>query len=292
MAEKKVKSPVSERPFQGLPVVFTDLDGTLLDQETYGWLDAKPALELCKRRKVPVVLVSSKTRAELEAIRRDLSLSDPFVSENGGGIFFPAESFKDAPPGAVLDHGVWKWTLGTPHSELVQALRHIREELGWPLRGFSDMDTQEIARMTGLDPEASRLASLREYDEPFVLPEVEGYEKRRLLEAARRRGLTITEGGRFFHLQGRNDKGRALKEIMTVYARLFGEAFSIALGDSPNDFSMLQHADVPVLVRSERNYAGLRDKIPRLRITKSRGPRGWNEAIQALLGWNEEEMDA
>ena len=70
-------------------VVFTDLDGTLLDHDTYGWEEARPALERCKRLFIPIVLVSSKTRAEMDHLRVKLSISSPFISENGGGIFFP-----------------------------------------------------------------------------------------------------------------------------------------------------------------------------------------------------------
>jgi hypothetical protein len=70
-------------------VVFTDLDGTLLDHDTYGWEEALPALERCKRLLIPIVLVSSKTRAEMDQLRIKLSISAPFISENGGGIFSP-----------------------------------------------------------------------------------------------------------------------------------------------------------------------------------------------------------
>ena len=51
-------------------VIFTDLDGTLLDHDTYEWKEAEPALDLCKKLGVPVVFVSSKTRAEIEVLRR------------------------------------------------------------------------------------------------------------------------------------------------------------------------------------------------------------------------------
>jgi len=70
-------------------LIFTDLDGTLLDHDTYGWEEALPALDLCRRLGVPVILVSSKTRAEMDVLQNRLGLSAPFISENGGGIFFP-----------------------------------------------------------------------------------------------------------------------------------------------------------------------------------------------------------
>ncbi len=85
MREDSVLENADEIPFH---IIFTDLDGTLLDHDTYAWKEAEPALDLCKTLKVPVILASSKTRAEMETIRREMSISDPFIAENGGGIFF------------------------------------------------------------------------------------------------------------------------------------------------------------------------------------------------------------
>ena len=76
-------------------LVFTDLDGTLLDHHTYSWKEALPALERCRKKSVPVVLVSSKTRAEMAVLHQELKLSAPFVSENGGGVFFPKKNLQD-----------------------------------------------------------------------------------------------------------------------------------------------------------------------------------------------------
>lgn len=51
-------------------VVFSDLDGALLDHETYEFDAARPALDRLRRDGVPLVLCTSKTRAEVEPIER------------------------------------------------------------------------------------------------------------------------------------------------------------------------------------------------------------------------------
>jgi len=68
-------------------IVFTDLDGTLLHPRTYSFEAAMPALKLIKEKDIPLILCSSKTRAEIEVYRKKLDNQHPFVSENGGGIF-------------------------------------------------------------------------------------------------------------------------------------------------------------------------------------------------------------
>ncbi len=264
-------------------LVFTDLDGTLLDHDSYRWDEAEPALSLCKSLGVPVILVSSKTRAEMNPLRVEMGLDSPFVSENGGGIFFPRESVPKAPPGALLADDLWRWSLGPPYPALVKALHELREELGWAIRGFSDFTVEEIARFTGLEPAEARLAAMREYDEPFVLDQPEGPEMRGLIDAAEKRGLRITEGGRFYHLHGDCDKGKALEKLVHWYKRSFDDVKAIALGDSPNDFSMLKRADYPVLVKSMSDYPDIGKDITALRTTEERGPAGWGDAVTDLL---------
>lgn len=259
------------------------MDGTLLDQATYRWEAAEPALRLCGLLKVPLVLVSSKTRGEIDLIRKDMGIFDPFVSENGGGIFFPVEGSPEAPPGTVLAEGIRKWSLGSAYEFLVKCLREIRDETGLDIRGFSDMPLEKISHLTGLDPETSRLAAEREYDEPFIVEKQRSEDKGILQAAAERRGLSVTSGGRFFHLQGKNDKGVAVGKVISWYEADHAPVFSVALGDSPNDFTMLKEVDQPVLVRSALSYPEIQEEIEGLRVTRETGPKGWNSAVLDIL---------
>ena len=278
-----MRKGASPKPLVPFFVIFTDLDGTLLDHSSYAWKEAKPALDLCKRLQVPLILVSSKTSAEINVLRRELGLTAPFISENGGGIFFPEEGSHPVPPEAVLEAGLWKWSLGRPYELLVKSLREIRDELGWKIRGFSDMTPEEISRLTGLDSESTRLASLREYDEPFLLADDGEREPDALYDAAKQRGLSITSGGRFYHLHGKTDKGESVEKLVAWYSEHRSQVITMALGDSPNDFSMLKRVNHPVLIRSSRQFPGVQQMIPGLQITKEKGPKGWNVAVLDLL---------
>ncbi len=262
-------------------VIFTDLDGTLLDHDSYSWKAAEPALERCKRLNVPVILASSKTRAEMGVLRKALGLQYPFISENGGGLFFPAVDGEEAPAGAHAAENMWQLSLGAPYGQLVSALREIREERGWKIRGFSDMQPEEIARVTGLDLDASRLAAERDFDEPFILEDDGDLDL--LHRAVRSRGLNITQGGRFFHLHGDNDKGTAVERMTSWYQDLHPYVLTAALGDSPNDFGMLKKVDYPVLIRSFRNFPGIEKQIPGVKVSREKGPKGWNTMVMNLL---------
>lgn len=267
-------------------IVFTDLDGTLLDHDTYAWEAAAPAMNRCKELDIPLVLVSSKTRAEMEPIRRDMSISDPFITENGGAIFFPSTTFSEPPPNACPVAGperLWKLPLGMPYPQLIEALQELRRVSGLNLKGMSHMTGDEISRLTGLDPKAARLAAMREYDEPFIILEEQASDPDVIVPAAKKLGLNVALGGRFYHLLGGNDKGQAMGMVIALYKKTQGRVTSIALGDSPNDFPMLERADYPVLIRSRRSFPTLKKKIPGLRFTREMGPRGWNSAILDIL---------
>jgi mannosyl-3-phosphoglycerate phosphatase len=264
-------------------LIFTDLDGTLLDHDSYAWSEAQQALDLCGRRSIPVILVSSKTRAEMNPLRLKLGLAYPFVSENGGGIFFPAEEIPSPPAGATLSEGLWKLSLGTSYDLLVKSLREIRDELDLRIRSFSEMSVEEISLLTALDRDKARLAVMREYDEPFILQAEKKPDLDFLQDAARRRGLRVTKGGRFFHLHGNTDKGTAIERIISWYKASRLHVKTVGLGDSPNDFDMLKKVDYPFLVQPLRSFPGIEDEIPRLMVTKAKGPAGWNEAVVNIL---------
>ena len=278
--KKKEPSGAHPSPFV---LIFTDLDGTLLDQHSYEWGEAEPALTLCKERHIPLILVSSKTRAEIRRLQLEVGLSFPFISENGGGVFFPNEGNHPHPPDTVLSDGMWKWSMGASYDVLVKTLEEIRKEMGWKIRGFSEMTPEEISRTTGLDSASSRLASQREYDEPFILMEEGDLDMDALDQAAKQKGLRITRGGRFFHLHGKTDKGKAMGMLVDWYKTYHSSVFTIALGDSPVDFCMLKRADYPVLIRSSRPYPELQGMIPRLKVTQEPGVKGWNAAVLDIL---------
>jgi mannosyl-3-phosphoglycerate phosphatase len=267
-------------------VLFTDLDESLLGSTTYSFEPAREALELLRSRGIPLVLVSSKTRAEMEPLRFRLNHSDPFIVENGGGLFIPAGLFDFPPRDAVLRDGYQAIELSAPYAVLRTALKEIAQALGRPLRGFGDMTPEEIAQRTGLSQPEAFLAKQRDYDEPFLVeapPE--------LIEAVQReamtRGLSCTRGGRFYHLTGKNNKGQACRLLADCYRRHLCHdgrpLMTVGIGDSLNDLSMLVAVDRPVLVQKPDGSYDPEVRPANLTLAPGIGPTGWNRAVLDLL---------
>jgi mannosyl-3-phosphoglycerate phosphatase len=268
-------------------VIFTDLDGTLLDHTTYRWTAARAALRELDRRELPLVLVSSKTRKEILSLLSQLHRREPFVVENGGGIHIPIGYFPFPIKGAVAESGGWwRVSLGTPYPKLVSVLGAAAKRVGVRVRGFARMSVAEVVEWTGLDSAQARRAMSREFDEPFLIMESDASAWPRLSAEIERRGLRPTRGSRFFHIHGANDKGAAVRRLMGWYRLARGVGVrSVGLGDSPNDIPMLRAVDAPILVarpggRYDRETL---DAVPRARRAGGVGPEGWNRAMLRLL---------
>ncbi|MCS7023694.1 MAG: HAD-IIB family hydrolase [Bryobacteraceae bacterium] len=258
-------------------MIFSDLDGTLLDPETYSWQAAQQALERIEQLRIPLILVSSKTRAEIEAVRQSLRHGHPFVVENGAAAFWPQGYFEAPVPGATErgPYELLEW--GSPYGELVEALQAASREAQCPVRGFHDMSLSEICELTHLTPEQAILAKQREYDEPFLTSPSCAPQ---LLETIRRRGFRWTHGGRFYHICGNNDKAVAVHALTNLYRHRFGPLTTIGLGDSWNDLPLFDAVDRAVLVRSKQPAPpGFRGA----KLTREHGPAGWNEAVLEIL---------
>jgi len=267
-------------------VVFTDLDGTLLDSRTYRWQAAEPALRRLRLQGAPVVLCTSKTRAEVLPLRQELGLRDPFVVENGGAICIPRNYFPFALPTARVEAGFQVLELGVGYAKLVQALDEAAKTSGVTVRGFSRMNDKEVAQLSGLPREQARLARKREFDEPFLLEKGTPKQKERFFRWLQQRGLRWREGGRFLHVMGGNDKGAAVSRLIALYRQQYGEIATVGLGDSPNDLDFLRLVDTPVVVAlpDGTHDPELRNKLPQARLAKGVGPEGWNEALRDIAG--------
>jgi mannosyl-3-phosphoglycerate phosphatase len=269
-------------------VVFSDLDATLLDEETYSWKPAERAIEALRNRGASLVLVTSKTLAEVRSLHEELGFDEPFVFENGGGIaFYRGTPLGEQLLGSPLEimefhrRNLAVLALGKRYEALVKSLAEISAEVGVRLPGFSSMSPEDVAKATGLSREQAAKARLRLFDEPFLIPEHPRSLEDEIRKAAVRLGLDVVKGGRFWHLVGHAGKGKAVSILMDAFRERFGEAVSIGLGDSPNDYSFLQLVDIPVLVGTATETT---PTLPeRARRYRGPGPRGWNEAVLDIL---------
>lgn len=264
-------------------VVFTDLDGTLLDSQTYSFEPATPALQLLKEKDIPLVLCSSKTRKEIEYYRRKLHNHHPFISENGGGIFIPkgyfSFSLRSLSFNYTEENSYEVIKLGPSYSDLRRAIGELRSD-GFCIKGFGDMTAQDLMRLAGMTVEEAMMARERDFDEPFIF-EGDASDIGGLYAAIESKGFNYTQG-RFLHIIGNSDKGKAVSILCDLYRRGLGELTTVAIGDSPNDIPMLERVDCPVVVRNKDGKYDQRITLPNLIRADGKGPEGWNRVVLEL----------
>ncbi len=272
-------------------IVFTDLDGTLLNHDNYNYQAALPVIEELKKKGIPVIPVTSKTRQEVETLIHELGIEDPFVVENGSGIFVPLNYKKlykdfDIPTGKIYGDYALK-SLGCTYEDARNGLRKLEQKLNVELKGFGDLSEDEVQQLTGLPLSDVKEAKAREFTEPFVLPE--GIEPNDIEEAATEIGFRVLVGGRFCHLLSREaGKGKAVNWLLKQYQSIYldKEITTIGLGDSPNDIELLQAVQYAVIIPGKMgkpNPKLVEKGLGRWIISHAPAPEGWASSVQDIL---------
>ena len=109
-------------------LIYTDLDGTLLDHHTYSFEAASPTLAMLRKNGTPVIPCTSKTRSETTHLMRALELDGPMIIENGAAIWVPQDWGLVRPENAPEDAGAWCHSFGPPRSLIRQQLATLSIE--------------------------------------------------------------------------------------------------------------------------------------------------------------------
>lgn len=265
-------------------LVFTDLDGSLLDHHGYDWAPARDWLARLKELGVPVIPVTSKTRSEVMPLRRELGIEEaPFIAENGALAGLPpawCHARLDRDPAA---DGLVIRTLGVDIGLIRKRLSVWRERLGVRFTTMSEMPLDDLVAFTGLSETQARLARLREGSEPLLWEDSED-SLAHFREGLEGDGLRLVRGGRFWHVTGDCHKGSAVAWLIERFQALRGQRpLTLGLGDGPNDVPLLETVDQAVVIRGCHGLA-VSPRQPALYRSRATGPAGWAEGVAHWWG--------
>jgi mannosyl-3-phosphoglycerate phosphatase len=254
-------------------VVFTSVDGTLLDERTF---DAGPAREAVARLHsagVPVIPVSVMTLDEITPIAADLQMQHAMIVEAGGAIARWSGERWDVEP------------CGPPAETLLDVVLDIENRSGANLLVYSALPLDEASQLSGRSGEMLRASTHRCFSEPFV---IETGDFDRVRKAAAAVGFSVRRGRRFLHLCRSCDEGEA-------FSRLRDELqcdLAIAVGGASVDAEVLERADIAIIVPGSDGEpdAELLAAVPNARIAPLPGPAGWAAAIDKV--WRDVAADA
>lgn len=263
-------------------IIFTDLDGSLLEVETYSFAPAIETVHRLRAAGIPLIFCSSKTRLEQEYYQRAMGITSPMIIENGAAILLPRRDFPDVLPEAIQRPEYQVIEYGAPVEFIRARLAALRAEERLGFQGLSELSEEEMKQWTGLTGEAARRAQEREYSETLIGTLTES-QLTALGQSLRADDLAITKGTRFYTVTSiRNDKGRAVRRLLEIYRERRGETFSVAIGDGRNDLPMLKAVDRGFLLqRDPAEWQGV--DLSGIQIVPGIGPACWREVVEQFL---------
>lgn len=270
------------------PVIFTDLDGSLLDHYTYSFAAATPLLDELNSQEIPVIPITSKTYAEVIRLRRFMGNSHPFITENGAALFIPKGYFNKKPKGFSVNGDFWVLRNTQSRDYWLAFLYEKAADFSGEFETFSSVVEKDglegLAQLTGLSTQQAEQSHCREHSEPIIWT---GSKRRRsaFIDCLSDSGAKLLQGGRFLSLGGQTDKGSALLELQSLYAANHPSKTirSLAIGDSDNDINMLEVADSALVIKSNNHQPPALSREANTLISKHIGPQGWAEGVASWL---------
>jgi len=251
--------------------IVSDVDGTLMDH-FYDLTPAKETITWLQKLGIPVILCTSKTKSEVEIIRDDLNLKDPYIVENGGAIY-----------GEYSDGQEWKIILGESYITLEKILNKMSECINFKLRPLNSLSDNEATNLTGLEGESLNLMRDRHWSMPFLNPpDTFDEDLKRLCDKYH---VDIFRGNRMSHLLSKNsNKGIAIKKLLNKNNHLNVQI--IGLGDSPNDLPLLINSNYKIVISGVKgtNQLLLKElKGTEFCVSKKPHGYGWKDEVYKLV---------
>jgi mannosyl-3-phosphoglycerate phosphatase len=264
-------------------VVVSGIDGGLLDPVTKDYDPARPAIATLARLGVPLVLCSSRPRAEVELVSRLFGLGAPMIVENGAALVVPDGHLPHGVPGGEWDGACHVLRLGPPREKLREALAEVAAAARVEVRLHADRPPGDRFPRGGPAALASRTSHRYEHTDPFLLEREE--DAVALAREAEARGLRVSRGEGFFYFCGGADKGLAVRTLLSLYEREGRLPKAMGLGTWPVDLPMLRAVHRPVLLPGPDGTVdpSLLAALPRAERAPRAGPGGWNDAVLAVL---------
>ncbi len=264
-------------------LIFTDLDGTLLDHENYSFGNNKKMILKIINNKNEIIFNTSKTFSECKKLLKELKLLNmPFSTENGAVLYFPKIKFNKIKNSSSFGR-YWKIKIAKLSSKNWHQFLKLKQKK-YKFLIAHDLSLKILKKYTNLnnsnmmlDREASQIILWEDN-----LTKLKQFKKDLKFE---KNGVLI-KGSRFMQISSICNKRIAKKLISHAYDIQFRDKYSmntIALGDSKNDIDMLNSCKYSCLIK---NFS---DTYPKLRPNKKNvfkssklAPDGWSEVLYKL----------
>jgi mannosyl-3-phosphoglycerate phosphatase family protein len=247
---------------------------------------AAEALQEIDRQKIPFVLATHDTRAEIEPLRRKIGHAHPFITEGGGGLFIPDGYFNLRLEGAKRVARFLSVSFGRSYQDVTAAVEEIAKQAGADVVRYAEMSARDIAGNTGMTVRDAERSRDREFSERFFFAGNAGSSARSFEKIAQERNWQARRGEPFWELSSGNDEGKAVRYLMRLYRQVLRSHIrSVAIGSSLEDASLLGASDQALALPLSGSHFDERllEKLPNAVKTNVPGSQGWNQTVLSVL---------
>ena len=255
-------------------LIFSDLDGSILDRDTFNFDKIKLFLNNLISRNILIIPNSSKTKEEIISFNKELGEDLPYIVENGAAIYDLNLVNSNFPEKIVLSR---------ENKEILEIFHaKVPKNLKSKLNFLDQMDDKTKAKILGLPKGKIKFAMNRQYTIPFLFKGNQN-EKDEIFKVVRKIGLSFQEGGRVINLCDKVNKASAMRKVVKMFDKVIkNKLTTIAVGDNFNDLEMLKNSDIPCLVFNDK-FTLEKININNCIVSKKPAPEGWEEIVKLAL---------
>ena len=167
----------------------------------------------------PCVWVTSWTRAQLDEPRRRLGQSDPFIGENGCGVYLPEDYFHLKGSQTIRLGRYTCIPIAKPQPAAAEALEELASDTGISAVPLRSLSHRELSLNTGLPARDAELIRLRDFDELFFFAGASESDVGRFMAEAGKRGFLVQRAGGFWSLSVGGSLAKCVRELGGLYDR-------------------------------------------------------------------------
>jgi mannosyl-3-phosphoglycerate phosphatase len=264
-------------------IIFTGIDEVLSSTAQSDYQSITAVVQDLEQQNIPLIPVTSKTRAEVADWLERFDLINPFIVERGSGIFIHQKDRRfTALKTTSIDH-YHLHQLGYSYTEARAALKVVQEEINKILRGFGDLDEENIQSLIGGSPKEARKAKAREFSEYFLTPN--RLEIEQLQQVAQEYGYKILPSDNLSLILGSEAvEATAIKWLTNNFNNFTvndSDIRTVGLGSTKEDLALLETVQIPIIIPSPTGVdTCLSSK--NWQVASNPGVKGWTEAIKQI----------
>ena len=195
---------------------------------------------------MPCVWITACTRAQLDEPRRRFGQSDPYIGENGCGVYLPEDYFHLKASSTIRLGRYTCIPVAKPQPAAAEGLAELSSDLGTSVVPVRSLSQRELSQNTGLPPREADLVRQRDFDELFFFAGASESKVQEFRQEAKRRQMVLLPAGAFWSISCGASLAKCVRELGGLYDRaLRAHVLRVGVRLAPTDTEARTEAEWP-----------------------------------------------